>query len=424
MTEARRLVEATFREEHGRILAALIRRCRDFDEAEEALQEACAYALESWDAQCRPANPGAWLFRVATRRLVDRTRRRLLDREARSKMSRSDEGSVIVAGSHDLDSFEFGDDRLRLMFTCCHPALAEEARVALTLNALCGLSAAELGRAFLVRESTMAQRLVRAKRRIREAGIPYAIPAPRDLPERLSAVLAAVYLIYNEGHSASAGRDLLRADLCEESIRLARLVTDLVGGEPEAEGLLALLLLLDSRRAGRLAEDGCLVPLHQQDRSLWDRAKACEGARLLERALSQGRSGPYQVQAAIAALHADAPDYETTDWQQIVALYDILLEMTDSPVVALNRCAALGELEGADAALEAIDASGITTALADYPYLHATLAGLHEQAGHLRRARHSWKRAIETAGNAVERSFLERKLADLEAANTPPEDSL
>jgi len=403
-------VEEVCRAEWGRLLAALIRDFGDFDVAEEALQGAFVSALASWK-RAIPKNPRGWLYAAARHDVIDRLRRtaRLASKEA--------EIAALPAGHvpapDDLyEETAVPDERLRLIFTCCHPAIAPEAQVALTLRTLCGLATDEIARAFLVPVPTMAQRLVRAKTKIRAAGIPYVVPETPDLPERLSEVMAVLYLVFNEGHSASRGEALVRADLCAEAIRLARIVRELLR-EPvaELEGLLALMLLHDSRRNARVDAAGGLVLLTDQDRSLWDRARMDEGRDLLGTALGRGPPGPYALEAAIAAVHADAARAEDTDWKQIAGLYDLLAALHPSPVVALNRAAAVSMAEGPAAALPLVDA--LSGQLAGYHLWHATRADLLRRLGRGEEALASYRRAHELAQNETERRFLERRLREL-----------
>src|SRR5690242_16072500 len=361
MTPARDTLEQVFREEYGRIIATLIRQSGSFDLAEEALHEAFVAAAETWERDGPPRNPGAWLTTVAHRRLLDAIRR---DR------TRSDKQAEIEYEATRLQPFaepapleevvEYPDDRLRLIFTCCHPSLAREAQVALTLRTLGGLTTTEIAHAFLLPETTLAQRLVRAKQKIRLAGIPYEIPSLERLNDRLAAVQAVIYLIFNEGYAASAGENLVRNDLCAEAIRLGRVLCELLPHEPENIGLLALMLLQNSRRRARVNDRGELVTLEEQDRSLWQREEIDEGLSLVSNALSLGRVGNYQLQAAIAAVHCEAPTAAETDWPQIVALYEELLRRSSSPVVALNHAAAVAMAEGAEHGLHLIDATGGT----------------------------------------------------------------
>jgi RNA polymerase sigma-70 factor, ECF subfamily len=399
-------VAEAFRSEWGRVVAYLIRVTRDWDLAEECAQDAFTRALERWGRDGVPTSPAAWLRTTARNRALDRLRR------SRVELAKLREVSVP-----ELDEAPNGgaivDDRLRLIFTCCHPALAVEAQVALTLRTLAGLTTAEIARAFLVPDETMAKRLVRAKAKIRDAGIPYRVPPRHHLPARTVAVLAVLYALFNEGYAASAGADLMRPDLCAEAIRLGRLLDELMPGEPEAMGLLALMLLHDARRPARIDAAGELVLLEDQDRGRWDRAAIAEACGLLDAAVRLGRPGPYQVQAAIAACHATAPTAAATDWAEIALLYERLVEMAPAPVVALNRAVAIAMAEGPAAGLrlvERLDASGV---LRGYHLLPATRADLLRRLGRVAEAAAAYREALELAPTGAERRYLARRLADV-----------
>ncbi|HEX5036192.1 MAG TPA: RNA polymerase sigma factor [bacterium] len=416
MPSHRETLERTFREEYGRIIATLIRISGSFDLAEEALQEAFASALPSWEKEGAPRNPGAWLTTVAHRKLLDAVRREKTKTEKAPEFRYEEENRLSATGGEDAveENADYPDDRLRLIFTCCHPALGREAQVALTLRTLGGLTTPEIARAFLLPEPTLAQRLVRAKAKIRQAGIPYEIPKREAIAERLEAVQSVLYLIFNEGYSATAGESLVRMDLCAEAIRLTRVLCGLMPEEPEASGLLALMLLQDSRRLARTDARGDLVTLEEQDRSRWDAAEIAEGLALVEGALRLRRPGVYQLQAAIAAVHAQAKRPDQTDWAQIAALYGELLRINPSPVVALNRAVAVAMGQGLEEGLEAVEAAGTGGALDAYPLFHASRADLLRRLRRFPEAAEAYRRALELTTNRVERRYLRRRLDEVE----------
>ncbi len=409
--DVRQRVDAIYRSDSRRVLATLIRLLGDFDLAEEALHDAFAAAIESWARDGMPANPRAWLVSAGRFKAIDRLRQRArFDASLVSLNEQLGDAPSSVIEVDDDDGVD--DDRLRLIFTCCHPALTADARVALTLREVCGLTTEEIARAFLTSAPTVAQRIVRAKGKIRDARIPYQIPFRADLPERLDAVLHVVYLVFNEGYSASTGESVVRQDLCAEAIRLGRLVVELMP-DAEAIGLLGLLLLHDSRRAARNAAAGELVLLNEQDRSLWNREQIAEGISLVERALGSRRVGPYTLQAAIAAVHAEAPAADSTDWAQIVGLYDMLLRVEPSAVVELNRAAAVAIRDGPAAGLELMEAILARGELMDYQHAHSARADLLRRLGRNQEATEAYARALELTVQGPERAFLEGRIREV-----------
>jgi RNA polymerase sigma-70 factor, ECF subfamily len=407
---ARETVDAIYRTESRRVFATLVRLLGDFDTAEEALHDAFRAALEQWPREGVPANPRAWLVSTGRFKAIDGIRRRA---RFDSLEDFAEQAEAIPDDALQRDDEGIEDDRLRLIFTCCHPALAPDAQVALTLREVCGLTTEEIARAYLSATPALAQRIVRAKGKIRDARIPYQVPAPGELAERLDSVLRVIYLVFNEGYSASSGESLTRVDLSGEAIRLGRLLAQLLP-EPEALGLLALMLLQESRRAARVSSTGDLVLLSDQDRSLWNREQITEGAALVERVLASRRFGPYTLQAAIAAVHASATSAGATDWNQIVGLYDVLLRAAPSPVVELNRAVALAMRDGPAAGLALVEPLLARGELGDYRLAHATQADLCRRLGRNTEARAAYERAIALTLQGPERRFLERRLAELE----------
>jgi len=409
----REQIGAIYRSDSRRVLATLIRLLGDFDRAEEATHDAFTAALDTWPVDGVPENPRAWLVSTGRFKAIDRLRRGARFDAALASLAEQLEGSVAPTIAVEDEGVD--DDRLRLIFTCCHPALSADARIALTLREVCGLATEQIARAFLTSAPTLAQRVVRAKGKIREARIPYQVPSLTELPDRLDAVLHVIYLVFNEGYSASGGESLTRPDLSAEAIRLGRLLTELLP-EPEAIGLLALMLLHDARRAARTSRDGEIVLLDAQDRTLWNREQIDEGLELIERALSLRRFGPYTLQAAIAAVHAEAHESSATDWRQIAGLYDVLMRVDPSPVVELNRAAAVAMRDGPEAGLTLIDAIFARGELAEYHFAYSARADLCRRLGRTTEAVAAYERAAALTNQAPERRFIERRLAELRAA--------
>jgi len=413
----REQIEALYRSDSRCVLATLIRLLGGFDAAEEAMHDAFTAALDSWPSDGVPENPRAWLISTGRFKAIDRLRRGARFNQALAAAADQLEGSAPPPADFNDDGLV--DDRLRLIFTCCHPALAADARIALTLREVCGLETEEIARAFLIPTPTLAQRIVRAKGKIRDARIPYQVPSRSELPDRLDAVLHVLYLVFNEGYSASAGDSVIRHDLSAEAIRLGRLLTELLP-EPEATGLVALMLLHDARRTARTSPEGELILLDEQDRSLWNREQIQEGLALVEKALASRRFGPYTLQAAIAAVHAEAPTAAATDWRQIVGIYDVLLRVEASPVVELNRAAAVAMRDGPEIGLALVDAILARGELVDYHLAHSARADLCRRLGRTPQAIAAYQRALALTTQAPERRFIERRLAELGANLSDP----
>ena len=410
--DVREVVEAIYRTESRQVLATLIRLLGDFETAEEALHDAFAVAVEQWARDGVPANPRAWLVSTGRFKAIDGIRRRTRQDASLDELAKQLGSATTSIDEEQQEDEHLDDDRLRLIFTCCHPALPPEAQVAMTLREVCGLTTEEIARAFLTKPSTIAQRIVRAKAKIRDARIPYEVPLEKELPDRLDAVLRVVYLVFNEGYSASFGEAVTRHDLCRDAIRLGRVLITLLP-QPEATGLLGLLLLQDSRRTARTSATGELILLEDQDRSLWNREQIAEGVAIVQRALSMGQVGPYTIQAAIAAVHAQAPSATATDWGHIVALYDLLLQAHPSPVVALNRAVAVAMRDGPLAGLTLIDTILAQGDLGNYHLIHAARADLYRRLGRTKEARISYERALSLTQQEPERRFLGRRLSEL-----------
>jgi RNA polymerase sigma-70 factor, ECF subfamily len=411
--QIRELLDSLYRVDSGRILATLIRLLGDFDLAEEAMHEAFAAALSVWPQSGVPGNPRPWLISTARFKAIDTLRRRARFDASQDELGRHLEAQLSSAEKSDEEEDSVEDDRLRLIFTCCHPSLPPEARVALTLREVCGLTTEEIAKAFLITPRTLAQRIVRAKTKIRETKIPYEVPTPQELPERLGAVLQVIYLVFNEGYSTAAGTEVTRAELTGEAIRLGRLLAELQPEEPEVIGLLSLMLLQESRHAARTSQTGELILLEKQDRSLWNREQIAEGVALLETALKSGRFGSYTLQAAIAAVHAEAESVAATDWRQIVALYNQLLRIQPSPVVELNRAVAIAMSDGPEAGLTHIDAMLEHGELANYYLAHSARADLYRRLGRTAEARSSYEKALALTQQEPERQFLQERIRQL-----------